>query len=88
MDVTGGKTDIWLVKMVALLTVSIAITLLVSGRYQHIQAMLPLALCAAISYVLIDIYYTVTDVIAKIYLADAAAETAIILMLIASKKRV
>jgi hypothetical protein len=54
--VTGYKTDIWLVKMVALLSCAIGITLLFSGRDQN-KSTKVLGISTAVAFALIDIYY-------------------------------
>ena len=71
MLVTGPKTDIWLVQMVGLLSFSIGITLLFQNRYRIPPALNALS---AISFLIIDVYYSLTDTISNIYLADAVLE--------------
>lgn len=83
--VTGPKTDIWLVKMVGLLTLSIAIALFYSVRENQKIAFV-LGTVSAVSYTIIDVYYSLNDVISNIYLADAAVEIIIISLLLLSRK--
>lgn len=84
MMVTGPKTDIWLVKMVGLLTVAIAISIFYAIKRDARTAKV-LGISAACSYTAIDIYYAVNDVIRDIYLADAALELLIIILLLSSR---
>jgi hypothetical protein len=75
MEVTGYKTDIWLVKTVGALLIPVAACLYV---YLFIDTdRLPaivLGSLTAVAFMAIDLYYALTDVISDIYLADAAAE--------------
>lgn len=79
MLVTGPKTDIWLVKMVALLIISVGITILVMSRAR--TQFMVLNYTSALSFLIIDTYYSLTDTISDIYLADAAVEALIIILL-------
>lgn len=73
--VTGPKTDIWLVKMVGLLTVSISLALLIIAKRSHMTTeSLVMILAAGISYLSIDLYYFLNGVISYVYLADAALQ--------------
>jgi hypothetical protein len=75
MAVTGPKTDIWLVKLVGLLTVSISLLLLIVAKRNHMTTeSLVLIMVSGISYLTIDLYYSLTGVISFIYLADAALQ--------------
>lgn len=73
MEVTGYKTDVWLVKMVALLTLSIALVLLNQRRGNSASPLL--GICSALSFLIIDVTYSLDGTISRIYLADAVAET-------------
>lgn len=64
MNVTGHKTDIWLVQMVGLLAFSIGLSVLVERR----SMLLPI--CASSSFAIIDILYTLQGTISPIYLVD------------------
>jgi hypothetical protein len=83
MDVSGYKTDIWLVKMVGLLTVAIATTILLNYKKEK-RITTQLGILSALAYVIIDVYYSLAGVISKIYLADAAIEMVIIALLLVS----
>jgi hypothetical protein len=73
--VTGNKVDKWLVKMAAMLIITIAGTLLVSLCTASINiATVALSLFSASSFIIIDINYALKKRISKIYLADAAIE--------------
>jgi hypothetical protein len=76
MMVTGPKTDVWLVKMVGLLSFSIGLSLLYLKRYQipPVLNMLP-----AISFLAVDVYYALTNTISDIYLGDAFLELLFVL---------
>jgi hypothetical protein len=81
MEVTGPKTDIWLVKMVGALTVAISLLLLIIAKRRHITIeSLILILASTVSYLTIDVYYSLHNVISYIYLADAAIQAIIIFM--------
>jgi hypothetical protein len=84
MWVSGYKTDQWLVKMVGLLTISIAAALF-TGYKAAQRSILVLAYSAALSYIVVDVYYVSKGVISRLYLVDAAVEIVIILMLVIGK---
>ena len=78
--VTGPKTDIWLVKTVGALLVPVSITI---GSAFFIKvdprALLILAAGTNVAFICIDVYYSLTDVISDIYLADAVVEACLLL---------
>jgi len=80
MMVTGYKTDLWLVKMVGLLSISISIQLIA----QVVNKRLPrlLGLLSALAFLSIDSYYTLNGTISKIYLADAAIQVIFIIVIL------
>lgn len=69
---TGHKTDVWLVKMVSLLTVSIALTLFAQTRQKSANPLL--GICSALSFLIIDVTYSLNGTISRIYLGDAVVE--------------
>jgi hypothetical protein len=75
MEVTGYKTDIWLVKTVGALLIPIAACLYAHLfiKTDHTPALL-LGGLTAVAFICIDLYYALTDVISDIYLADALVE--------------
>jgi hypothetical protein len=77
MLVTGPKTDIWLVKTMSLLILAIGITLLASVFCK--RAVLDLAVLSALFLGVAEIYYVLTNQIARIYLVDALIEFVIII---------
>lgn len=85
MKVTGPKTDVWLVKMVGLLTVAIAITLFSSYKKNN-DTLSVLSITAALAYMSIDIYYYLNGTINFVYLGDALVEALIIIFVIATKR--
>ena len=80
MQVTGYKTDQWLVKMVGLLATSLGIGMISAfKRKVYDQSMVIIALFSAAVFMSVDIYYSVTGVISAIYLADALPQLIFIL---------
>jgi hypothetical protein len=81
MEVTGYKTDIWLVKTVGALLIPVSVTL-----YSHLfiesdrRPAFILGSLAAAAFICIDFYYALTDVISDIYLADGAVELVFLMM--------
>jgi hypothetical protein len=84
MSVTGPKTDVWLVKMVGLLTVAISITLFTG--YKQDTSIKVLALSSALAYMSIDVYYYFNGPLRIVYLGDAILELIIILLILIGKK--
>jgi hypothetical protein len=84
MSVTGPKTDIWLVKMVGLLTVAISITLFTANNQG--ASIKVLALSAALAYMSIDLYYYFNGTLRIVYVGDAILEFIIILLVVVAKK--
>jgi len=79
LNITGPKTDLWLVKTVGLLITCIAgaqAFALISGLSASV-IFLSVASCVALSS--IDLYYALRGTIAKIYLIDAVAEAILLL---------
>lgn len=72
MLVTGFKNDIWLVKMVAMLSLAIGIALLEQATSPKPKLLLSMA--TAISFLSIDLYYALQNVIDEIYLYDAGLQ--------------
>jgi hypothetical protein len=81
MEVTGYKTDIWLVKTVGALLIPVALCLL---AHLFLAGDRRLAIIlggfTAIAFICIDFYYALTDVIPDIYLADGVIEAAFLLL--------
>jgi hypothetical protein len=71
MEVTGSKTDVWLVKTVGALLIPVAVCLL---TYVFIDTdkrpALALGGLTSVAFICIDFYYSLTDVISDIYMAD------------------
>src|SRR5690606_23730687 len=80
MQVTGGKHDIWLVKMVGLLSISIGLALIIK-RYSF------LGFFAALSFIGIDLHYTANGTISNAYLVDAVLQLAFVGALICEAYR-
>jgi hypothetical protein len=75
MWVTGYKTDVWLVKTVSAILVPISLTMAfhLLLKTDH-RPLLLLGLSTNISFICIDVYYSLTNVISDIYLVDAAIQ--------------
>lgn len=79
MAVTGPKTDIWLVKTVAVILIPISFCL-ISACFVHTN-LLPIAVLSitlATGLIIIEIYYTGRGTISKIYLADTVMQSGFI----------
>jgi hypothetical protein len=75
MEITGPKTDVWLVKTVAALLLPISLTmstLLYTARDQ--RSLFVLGASTAAAFLVVDLYYSLNDVISDIYLLDAVIE--------------
>ena len=73
--VTGRESDHWLVMTVGVLITAISLSLLVAAWRKRASAELVLlAVASAASLAAIDIIYVYRDVIAPIYLVDAAIQ--------------
>lgn len=75
MEVTGYKTDVWLVKTVGALLIPVAVTMLSFLYFQsdRRQAAL-LGMTTAVAFASIDFYYALTDVISDVYLGDGVVQ--------------
>lgn len=79
MDFTGFKTDVWLVKTVAVLVLCISLAFLVCAFLREASfAIMLLAVFSATGFFAIDLYYTSTNTIDGIYLADASIQLILI----------
>lgn len=90
MEVTGYKTDIWLVKTVGGLITAISIYILSCCYYRIYNIpFLILAVSSALILAFIDIYYVLNKTISVVYLVDAIPEIIIILtyLFLASKTK-
>jgi len=77
--VTGPKVDIWLVKTVSLLVVSIGGVLGIAGYRRNPEPEVPaLGISSAASLAAIDVIYTAKGRIRPVYLLDALAEAILI----------
>lgn len=75
MKVTGPKTEVWLVKTVAVLLLAISLSFIASLIYRsyHISTV-TLAISCCVFLIFIDCFYVWNGTISKIYLLDALAE--------------
>lgn len=77
--VTGPKTDHWLVRTVGVIVTAIGVTLLASAwKGRRVDEVALLAVLSAAGLAAIDVIYVARGVILPVYLADAAAEAALI----------
>ncbi|HET8649072.1 MAG TPA: hypothetical protein VFL95_03455 [Gemmatimonadales bacterium] len=80
--VTGPKVDDWLVRMVGLLIVAVGAALLTAVLRQELSAaVLVLAFGSAAAFLIVDLIYALAGRISPIYLADAAVELGLIILL-------
>lgn len=71
MEITGPKTDLWLVKSFSLILICVAVSCLYSGFSKHFSPAVHLmAFSTAMVLFTIDVYYPLKGVIRKVYLAD------------------
>jgi hypothetical protein len=74
-QVTGPKTDLWLVRTVGVLVTVIGVVLLLSYQSRRVtDEILVLACGSALGLAAIDLIYALSGRISAIYLADAVAE--------------
>jgi hypothetical protein len=77
--VTGPKTDLWLVRTVAVLITVIGVTLFRAGQTRRVSPEIRLlGIASALGLAAIDLIYSLSDVISDIYLLDAAGEAVLI----------
>jgi hypothetical protein len=86
--VTGPKTDDWLVRTVGLLAVAIGASLGVAAARGSTRSaeVVVLAAGAALAFAGIDLWYGLTGRILPIYLADAAVEVAVLVVLALTRR--
>lgn len=78
--VTGREADHWLVMTVGVLIVAIGMSLLVAAWRRRVPLEVAVLACAAaLALAGIDVVYVQRQVIARIYLLDAAAEVILVL---------
>jgi len=78
--VTGPKTDDWLVHMVGLLAAAIGIPLGMASMRNHgrVPEVIVLAVTSALAFAGIDLWYSITGRISRIYLADAVVQLGLV----------
>ncbi len=89
--ISGPKQDIWLVKTVGVLIIVIGATMLFhyfSKRDNIFKEIAFMAISSAIGFIIIDVYYALSDRIWDIYLLDALAQLILLIAwLIVIRKR-
>ena len=79
MDVTGPKTDLWLVRTVgALITLNAIVLLIAAARQDRWTEIGVLAVGSAAVLLAIDVIFVLAGTIPPIYLTDAAIELVLI----------
>jgi hypothetical protein len=75
MMITGPKTDIWLVKTVAVVLIPIALLFLLN-RYNEgsLLHVLVVAISSSVGLASIDFYYTANETISWVYAVDGALQ--------------
>jgi hypothetical protein len=82
--VTGPKTDLWLVRVVAALVLVIGIVFLIGALRQVLSLEIGLLMLgASLALAVIDFYYVSRGVLLPVYLADAAEETLVFVLSLA-----
>jgi hypothetical protein len=86
--VTGPKTDDWLVHMVGLLAAAIGVALGTAADRREVgsAAVRVLAIGSAAAFAAIDLWYGLSGRISAIYLADAAVQILLIVLLLAASR--
>ncbi len=79
MDVTGPKTDVWLVKTVGALLLPIAVALLYQLTQPRSLTAILLGGLSAIAFVVIDFYYALSGTISDVYLTDGIVQLVFLL---------
>jgi hypothetical protein len=74
LKITGKKTDIWLVKTVAALICSIALSFFSGIIIGITLPVIILALTSSVALFIVDVYYVLNKTISKVYLLDAILE--------------
>jgi hypothetical protein len=78
-EITGPKTDVWLVKTVGLLLVVIGFVLILAVYRRHIRFEVAiLGIGSALALIVIDFVYVFSGVISPIYLLDAMFQILIV----------
>ena len=79
LAISGPKFDLWLVRTVALLILVIGLTLLFAAQTRQVTgAIFFLAVGSALALTWVDVYYSLTGVIWRVYLLDAVAEVVLV----------
>jgi uncharacterized protein YjeT (DUF2065 family) len=87
VEITGPKIDLWLVRMVGLLSVVIGVSLGLALRNRRIMPeTVILSIGSAAAFSGIDLYYVAAHRIGNIYLLDAALEMFVIFLVIVGSR--
>ena len=75
MVITGPKTDVWLVRTVAVLLICISLFFLLSSKKSEEPRVTLTALVFSFGLAYIDFYYTLTNTIRWVYALDGIVES-------------
>ena len=75
MFITGPKTDVWLVRTVAVLLICISLFFLLSSKKSEEPRVTLTALVFSFGLAYIDFYYTLTNTIRWVYALDGIVES-------------
>jgi hypothetical protein len=77
--VTGRKRDWWLVQMVGLLACTNGIAISIGAKAERVsRETVALSVLSALSFLAIDVVYSLSGRISKVYLGDALTEAVLI----------
>jgi hypothetical protein len=91
MRITGPKTDLWLVKTVAVLLLAISFSFIASLKFRSYEvSVITLAVSCCLLLICIDCFYVWKGTISKVYLLDAVAELCLLIgwLIIIIKRRI
>ena len=87
-EITGPKTDLWLVRTVGVLVIVIGAVLVSAARARRITPEIQmLAVGSALGLATIDLVYALSGRISAVYLADAVAEVGLVVLWISGRRR-
>lgn len=77
--VTGSKRDLWLVKQVGLLAFAAAIVMFVGYNSSIDNVLYVHVIAFPITFLIVDVYYSLKGIISNVYLVDAMIQLALII---------
>lgn len=80
MQVTGPKTDIWLVKTVAVVLIPVGLCFLLADRVKKDHwLVIMIGITSSLGLAIIDFYYTASKTISRVYALDGALQVIFLL---------